>query len=147
MAKSGTYETDILGLLLNATPISGIADNAATSPATDLYVALHTADPGTAGTQTTNEVAYTGYARVAVSRSNTAAAWTISGTGPATANPNATIAFPSATGGTATATYFSIGSASTGAGTIYYSGAISPTISISSGVTPELTTSTAISES
>ncbi len=41
-----------------------IADNAATSPITNLYVSLHTGDPGEAGDQTTSEAAYTSYARV-----------------------------------------------------------------------------------
>lgn len=146
MAKSATYETDVLALLLNATPIALVADNTATTPLTALYVALHSADPGASGTQTTNEVAYTGYARVAVSRSNSAAAWTITGSNPASASPNAAITFPAATGGTATATFFSVGSESSGAGVIFYSGAVTPSISISTGVTPQLTTASAITE-
>lgn len=46
MSKSDAFETDILGLIYNATAIPNIADNAATSPLTELFVALHTADPG-----------------------------------------------------------------------------------------------------
>lgn len=41
----------------------------------NLYVSLHTDDPGAGGDQTTNECAYTSYARVAVARS--AAGWTV----------------------------------------------------------------------
>ena len=59
MSKSNAYETAILELLFNATPIANIADNAGTSPLTNLYVSLHTADPGETGTATTNECAYT----------------------------------------------------------------------------------------
>lgn len=146
MAKSGVYEADILALLLNGTPIANIADNTATSPLTSLYVALHTADPGVGGTQTTNEVLYTGYARVAVARNSSSPAWTISGTNPAVANPNANIVFPADTAGTASATYFSVGSLSSGAGVIYYSGALTSAISLGANVTPELTTGTSISE-
>ncbi len=147
MPKSGAYETSQLALLLNATPITNVADNTATSPLTNVYVALHTATPGAAGNQSTNEISYTGYARVAVARSNASPAWTITGTNPASASPNATIVFPASTGGTGgTATFFSIGSAATGAGEIYYYGAITPTISVSSGVQPELTTSTTLTE-
>ena len=76
MSKSNTFETDILALLFNATPIANVADNAATSPLTSLFVALHTADPGEAGVQNTTEAAYTGYARVAVAR--TSGGWTVS---------------------------------------------------------------------
>ncbi len=150
-AKSLSYSTSVLELLLNATPISNIADNAATSPLTDLYVALHSASPTATGTQDTNEITYTGYARVAVSRSNTSPAWTVvsgtvSGSTAAIANPNAAITFPSVTSGTGTATYFSVGALTSGAGELYYIGTLSPTISIVSGAVPQLTTATEITE-
>ena len=45
MGKSSTFDNDWLKLIFNATAIANIADNAATSPLTNLYVALHTADP------------------------------------------------------------------------------------------------------
>ncbi len=62
MSKGNTYENDILKLTFNATAIANIADNAAASPLTNLQMSLHTADPGEAGDQTTNEIAYTSYA-------------------------------------------------------------------------------------
>lgn len=65
MSKGNTFENDWLLLIFNATAIANIADNAASAPLTNLYVSLHTADPGEAGDQTTNEAAYTSYARVA----------------------------------------------------------------------------------
>lgn len=141
MSKGNTFENDWLKLIFNATAIGNIADNAATAPLTNLYVALHTGDPGEAGAQTTNECAYTSYARVAVAR--TSGGWTVSGN---SVSPVAAITFPAATGGSETATYFSVGTDASGAGKILYSGTISPSISISSGVTPQLTTSTAITE-
>lgn len=141
MSKSNAFETDLLELIFNATAIANLADNAASSPLTNLYVALHTADPGEAGTQETSECAYTSYARVAVARSGSG--WTVSGNQVV---PAAEIAFPAATGGTETATHFSIGVAASGASAILYKGAISPNISISTGVTPKLTTATAITE-
>jgi hypothetical protein len=142
MSKSDTFENDLLKLIFNATPIANIADNAATSPLTNLQVALHTADPGDTGVQSTNEVAYTGYARVAVAR--TTGGWTISGTTQVA--PVATISFPPCTAGSATATFWSVGVASSGATKILYSGAISPTIAIANGVTPQLTTASTITE-
>lgn len=75
MSKSNTFENDLLKLIFNATPIAGLADNAASSPVTNLYMALHTADPGEAGNQTTSEISYTGYTRLAVLR--TGAGWTV----------------------------------------------------------------------
>lgn len=141
MSKGNTFENDLLKLIFNATAIANLADNAASSPLTSLYVSLHTADPGEAGSQTTSECAYTSYARVAVAR--TGGAWTVTAN---SVSPAANIDFPAATGGSQTATYFAVGTASTGTGKLLYSGAISPTIAISTGVTPRLTTATAITE-
>lgn len=139
MSKSNAIETDLLELLFNATTIANLADNTATSPATNLTVALHTADPGEAGDQSTNECTYGAYARVNVAR--TSGGWTVTGN---SVSPNANIDFPEATSGTETATHFSVG---TGTGNyMMYSGTITPNISISTGVTPRLTTATAITE-
>ena len=141
MSKGNTFENDLLLLIFNATGIANIADNAGSSPLTNLYVSLHTSDPGEAGDQTTNECAYTSYARVAVARSGSG--WTVSGN---SVSPAAAITFPAATGGTETATHWAVGTASSSTGKLLYSGTISPNISISSGVTPELTTATAVTE-
>lgn len=141
MSKSNAWETDILELLFNATAIANIADNAGTSPLTDLYVSLHTSSPGETGSQTTNECAYTSYARVAVARSG--AGWTVSGN---SVSPAANIDFPEATGGTETVTHAGVGTASSGAGVLLYYGAVSPNISISTGVTPRLGTASTITE-
>lgn len=130
-----------LKLILNATAIANLADNAASGPLTNIYVSLHTATPGLTGTQTTNEAAYTSYARVAVAR--TTGGWTITNN---TASPVATIAFPASTGTPSeTETFMGIGSSPTGTGVLYWYGAISPTIAVTSaGVTPQLTTATVI---
>lgn len=128
-------------MIFNATAIATIAQNG-TSPLTNLYVALHTASPGAGGSQTTNEAAYTSYARVAVAR--TSGGWTVSG---ASVSPAANISFPAATGGSETETYWSIGTAVSGTGEILYFGPISPTIVVTSGVTPILTTASTVTES
>ena len=132
MSKGNTFETDLLQLIFNATAIGNIADNAASSPLTNLQVSLHSSDPGEAGSQTTNEVAYTSYARVAVARSG--AGWTV--TGNAVTNA-ALIQFPQCTGSSATATHFAIGTAASGAGKILYKGALSASLAISSGIQPQ----------
>jgi len=141
MSKGNTFENDLLKLIFNATAIANMADNAASSPVTNLYVSLHTADPGEAGDQTTSEISYTSYARVAVAR--TSGGWTVTNN---SVSPAANIDFPAATGGSGTATHFGIGTASSGAGKLLYSGAISPNIAVSSGIVPRLTTATAITE-
>lgn len=141
MSKGNTFENDLLKLIFNATAIANIADNAASSPLTNLYVSLHTADPGEAGDQTTNETTYTSYARVAVAR--TSGGWTVTGN---SVSPVANIDFPACTGGTATITHFAVGVASSGTGYLLYSGTVTPNISVSSGVTPRLTTASAITE-
>jgi hypothetical protein len=141
MSKSNAWENDILKILFNATALANVFDNAASSPITNLYVSLHTADPGEAGDQTTNECAYTSYARVAVAR--TTGGWTVTTN---SVSPVANIDFPACTGGTETATHFGVGRDSSAAGRLFYSGTISPNISISSGVTPRLTTASTITE-
>lgn len=141
MSKSDTFENDLLKLIFNGTAIANLADNAASSPLTNLYFALHSADPGENGSQTTNEVAYTSYARAAVAR--TAAGFTVTANSVSPVND---VNFPTCTGGTVTATYFSIGTASTGAGKILYSGTLSPAISISTGVPPVITNGSAVTE-
>lgn len=142
MSKGNTFENDILKLIFNATAIANIADNAATSPLTNLYVSLHTGDPGEAGDQTTNEISYTGYARVAVARSGSG--WTVTGN---SVSPAADITFGAMTAGAGgTVTYVGIGTASSSTGKLLYSGALSPTLAVTNGVTPALGTGSTIVE-
>lgn len=144
MSKGNTFENDLLLLLFNNTNIANIGDATGvrgSSTAGSLYMALHSADPGEAGDQTTSEVAYTSYARVAIARSGSG--FTVTGNAVATA---ANTDFPAATGGTASATHWSIGTSSSGTGKILYKGALSATISISSGVTPRVNAGTAVTE-
>ena len=142
MSKSNTFETDILALLFNATPIANVADNAATSPLTSLFVALHTADPGEAGVQNTTEAAYTGYARVAVAR--TSGGWTVAA---GSVSPNANIDFGQCTASPGAAiTHASIGAAASGATKIFYKGALSASITMSIGTIPRLATGSTITE-
>lgn len=143
MGKSNSASNGLLNLIFQATTWTDIADNTATTPLTNLYVALHTSDPGASGDQTTNEIGYTSYARVAVVR--TSSGWSTSSA--ESVSPVASITFPAGTGGSGTATYFSIGQLLTGAGFILYSGTISPNIVCGNGVTPVLTTASTITES
>lgn len=143
MSISDTTETAILALIFNATAWANYADNAATTPQTNIAVALHTADPADAGTQATSEAAYTNYVRVSVAR--TSGGWTISGTSPTQAVPGANIDFASSGAAGSTITHFSTGKTGGGATAILFSGTVTPNIAIgASGITPRLTTATSI---
>ncbi len=118
-----TMESDLLKLIFNATTIANIAINATASPLTNLYVALHTADPGKGGAQNTSEVAYTNYARIAVVR--TTSGWTVSGTAPTLVSNAAAVTFATCGVTGATALFWSVGTLISGAGIIIASGPLS----------------------
>src|SRR3954470_9785583 len=141
VTSTGEFACNLLKLVFNATNYANLADNAATSPFTNLYVSLHTASPTATGTQTSSEAAYTSYARVPVARTNVG--WTVTAN---SVSPAATVVFPAATGGSETETFFGIGTSLSGAGHLLYFGAISPTIVVSNGVTPQLTTASTVTE-
>jgi len=101
------------------------------SPLTQLYVSLHTADPTAAGTQSSNEAAYTGYARVAVAR--TSGGWSI--TNETITNVGA-ITFPACTGGSESEAYVGVGTAASGAGVLLWAGPLSAPLAVSNGITP-----------
>jgi hypothetical protein len=123
MSKSNTYENDLMLFTFNATAISGIGGN--------LFVSLHSADVGEAGVQTTSEISYTGYARVSVPRDNTG--WTVVNSNSVNAEQ---ITFGNCTGGTATATHWAVGTASSGTGKVLYKGALNSSLSISENIQP-----------
>lgn len=145
MSKSNTFENDILLLIFNNVDIADIGDASGiqnSAAAGSLYLALHTADPGEAGTATTSECAYTSYARVAVAR--TGGGWTVATN---TATNTALAQFPECTGGSETITHVSITTAASGASKILYSGALTAPRSVSSGIQPQFAaTSLVVSE-
>ena len=144
MSKSNAFETALQQLIFENAAIANVGDAAglrATTTAGSLFFSLHTASPGEAGDQTTSEVAYTSYARVAVARST--AGWTVTGN---TTAVDANVTFPAGTGGSGTATHWGLGTSSTGAGLLLYYGAISPSIVCGSGVTPQLTAGNCVTE-
>lgn len=133
MAKGTTFCNNLLALIFNATAISNIADNASSSPLTSVYLSLHTASPGAAGSQTTNETAYTNYAREAVAR--TVGGWTAPASGA-----TQTVAleqFPQCGVTGATITHVGIGTASSGAGVLMYFGALTSTLAVADGIQPQ----------
>lgn len=139
MSKTNTMENSMLLLFFNNTDFANIGDAGGlrgSVGAGSLYVSLHTASPGEAGDQTTNEISYTGYARVAVARSG--AGWTVSANN--VSNTSA-ITFGACTAGSGTATYVGIGTASAAAGILlYYCLVTTPGagLAISAGITPQI---------
>lgn len=135
MAFGTTTRQSIALLIFQATAWANMADNAASSPNTNLYVSLHTADP-TAGNQTTSEATYTSYARVAVAR--TSGGWSCTA---GVATNVAAVTFPACTGGSNTITYCAIGKASSSTGEVFVAGATTASLAVSTGITPQFAAS------
>lgn len=141
MSKSNSTENDFIKFIFNATamPSYGAA----------LQLNFHTADPGEAGTATTNEPTPTNYVAQTVSRDNTG--WTICDTG---GTPNAAgsaaksavdVVFPeieSGFVGTETWTHGSVSVVATGQ--ILYSGALTQAIIVSALSTPRFPAGTVL---
>lgn len=137
MAMTNAAAHALALLIFNNTGWANIGDATGLVPSTtagSFYGSLHTADPGVSGTQTTSEAAYTGYGtRPGVARSG--AGWTVNATTGVVTNA-AAISWPACTAGTSTVTFVGWGTAATAAGNLIASGAQSPSLSVSTGITP-----------
>lgn len=134
MSLSTAAATGLLQLILQNVAMANVGNTGGLQPSSaagSLYIALHTASPAVGGNQSTNEAAYTSYARVAVVRSSSG--WTVSGNAYSNA---AAINFPACTGGSETETYFSVGTAASGTGEVLLFGALTSSLAVSSGITP-----------
>ena len=139
MAYSPASANAFIKLILLGTPITGLADNASVNPSTDLYISLLTAAPGAGANQSTNELVYPGYARMAVPRSP--AGWSVIGNEAFLVNA---LEFLEVAGtATGTATHLGI-TAAAGGGLLLLHGALTPVIPIQAGVVPRLKTSTKV---
>ena len=126
MSKTNTFENDLLLHIFQNADIALIGDAAGLQnsvAAGSLYVSLHTAEPGEAGDQTTNETAYTNYARMAVAR--TSGGWTVSGNQVSNA---AAINFAQCGLTGAPITHWGIGTDASGAGKLLYKGPLSSVV-------------------
>src|SRR3989304_3277718 len=135
MSASNVLETNLLGLIVTNANCPNIGDAAgllASATAGVFWITL-TVSPGhtEGGDMTTNETAYTNYARQDEARNTTQ--WTV--TNDTADNDNA-IGFP--TGGASGATLFGFGLGDTnaGAGNLFLIGDLTATRAVSSGVTP-----------
>lgn len=132
MSATNSFEAAVTALFFNGTAIANLADNAASSPKTQFYLSLHTADPGETGSQNTSETAYTGYARLSIARDssgftcsgNSATNTALKTFGQCTASPGTDI------------THVGLGYDSTGAGTLIDSMALDNPIAMAVGATP-----------
>ena len=135
MSKGNTTEANVIAFIFQATAFPAYGGI--------YYVALHTADPGEAGTQATAEATYTDYARVAVTRD--AAGWDVAGN---QADNDDILLFPEANASfspsTQTITHVSIGLLASGAGQILYSGALTVPIIVAALVTPTFPANTLV---
>lgn len=122
MPKSNSHAQELLDLYFLDADLT-VGDN--------VYVSLHTADPGVSGDQSTNEASYSGYARVAVPRGG--GSW--ERTDQIMANL-VSIAFAANSGVSQTVTHIALGDDSTGAGRLRYSTALAEAIEVDNGVAP-----------
>lgn len=132
MSLSNASENHLMLLLFNNTTWANVGDATGvvgSGAAGSFFISLHTGDPGEGGDQTTSEISYTGYARVAVARSG--AGWTVASNSVSNAGA---ITFGTMTAGAGgTATYFVIGRTTSGAGEIILSGILTNPVVISLG--------------
>ena len=123
MSLSNSTEADILDALLRG------LDPSYRAGATQ-YLAMFTADPSETGS-IADEADYTGYARVALTKSS---AWT----GTASPFTNAAlIQFGACTAGTNALTHFAVVDTASGAVNMMISGALSATLNVSAGIQPQ----------
>lgn len=124
MSLSNTAETAVLNQIFVGTALAWDAN-------TDLWIALHTADPGETGTAVTSEATYGSYARIVLTR---ASDFTVSGNTVSNTNLEQ---FAACSSGSNTITHASIVTSSSGAGTIIVRAALNSSITVSTGVQPQ----------
>lgn len=137
MALGNVSETALAKLIFQNIAMANIGNAGGLQPsgaAGSLYVALHTANPGATGNQSTSEAAYSGYARVAVVRS--AGGWTVAANQPAVVSNAGAVTFPQSANGPETETYFSIGTDPSGAGQILVWGSLTAPLTVTAGIIP-----------
>ena len=124
MSFSNAAETAILNQIFIGTALPWNGN-------TNLWIALHTADPGEAGTAITSEASYGGYARIVLTR---ATDFTVSGNQISNANLEQ---FAQCTSGSNTITHASIVDTASGAGNIIIKAPLNTSIPVSTGIQPQ----------
>lgn len=124
MSFSNAAETAILNQIFVGTALPWNGN-------TNLWIALHTADPGETGTAITSEASYGGYARIVLTR---ATDFTVSGNQISNANLEQ---FAQCTSGSNTITHASIVDTASGAGNIIIKAPLNTSIPVSTGIQPQ----------
>lgn len=124
MSFSNVSETDVLEQVFNGTALPWNGN-------TDLWLSLHTASPGEAGSAVTNEATFGSYARIALTR---ATDFTVTGNTVENANLEQ---FAACTSGSNTITHVGVVDTSSGAGILIAYAALSSSITVSTGVQPQ----------
>jgi hypothetical protein len=135
MSATNAFETSLLGLIITNVAAANVGDAGGLQPSATagvFWISIHTADPGETGAQNTTEAAYGSYARQDEARNTTQ--WTVTGN---TADNDNVITYPTATSGSETETHFGLGSASSAAGNLFFYGALTASLAVSTGITPE----------
>ena len=146
--KSTALEAQMLAHIFNNAAIADIGNIGGLPVSTvdgDLYVSLHTGTLVDGDNQSASETTYTNYARVAVSRTGSTG-WTLTGS---SISPTADIDFAECgvtPGGPVT--HFAIGKEGpAGAATeVLYWGALTPSITMATGVIPRIKTTSTVTE-
>ena len=134
---SNAAESDFLLLFFQNTAWANVGSAGGLQPSSSagsIFVALSTGTLTATSTQSTTEAAYTSYARQGVARSS--AGWTKSSSSPTQVANTAAVTFPACTGSSETETNFSTGQEVSGAGEVYWYGALTASLAVSSGITP-----------
>lgn len=144
MSKSTVFAQDLLDFVFKNIDIAAIGDAGGlrgSVAAGNLWISLHTADPGEAGTAVTSETAYTGYARQARVRG---AGFTRTGS---SMSPSADVDFPECTASPGAAiTHWGVVNTASGAGKLLYKGALTPSIAVAVGAIPRVKATSTVTE-
>ena len=136
MSTSTYFANAQLNLFYRSVAVTDLAQNDASSPATVLDVALHTAAP-VGDLQSSNECAHGGYARKTIDRTGTGFAVPAS----KATNNVALLQFNECSSGSETITHVSIGSG----GNILHFGALSASRAVSAGIQPQFAAAALVS--
>lgn len=140
--KSDAWEDDILQLIFQNLDTGAIptALNLSVGAATVLYASLHTASPGEAGDQSTNELggaSYTVYARQGITRGSGGSNWPKQGNNGVDNGIALTFGQRTETTAAPVASHVGIGTASSGVGNLMYHGILDSSLTVNQNVNPE----------
>lgn len=137
MSATNQFEDDLLDLIFTNVDAPNVGDAAGlqnSAAAGDFFISLHTGNAisDATTTQTSNEAAYTNYARQAVARST--AGWTVAS---GNVDNDAAITYPTSGSGPETETDVGIGFAVSGAGYLQMWASLVADLVVNVGITPE----------